>query len=147
MAVSYTHLYFAGTQLPKVGTDHPAFGDAERQVREQIIRLQAVNGNRSPDSFHRELGTLMWDNCGMGRNRAGLEKALKRIPELREEFWKNVRVVGAAEEFNQQLEKAGRVADFLEFGELMCLDADVYKRQLRKVPKTLRLVFTTPKSW
>ena len=123
MAVSYTHLYFAGTQLPKVGTDHPAFGDAERQVREQIIRLQAVNGNRSPDSFHRELGTLMWDNCGMGRNRAGLEKALKRIPELREEFWKNVRVVGAAEEFNQQLEKAGRVADFLEFGELMCLDA------------------------
>ena len=115
--------YFAGTQLPKVGTDHPAFGDAERQVREQIIRLQAVNGNRSPDSFHRELGTLMWDNCGMGRNRAGLEKALKRIPELREEFWKNVRVVGAAEEFNQQLEKAGRVADFLEFGELMCLDA------------------------
>ncbi len=115
--------YFAGTQIPKVGTDHPAFGDAERQVREQIIRLQAVNGNRSPDSFHRELGTLMWDNCGMGRNRAGLEKALKRIPELREEFWKNVRVVGAAEEFNQQLEKAGRVADFLEFGELMCLDA------------------------
>ena len=115
--------YFAGTPLPKVGTDHAAFGDAERQVREQIIRLQAVNGNRSPDSFHRELGTLLWDNCGMGRNRAGLEKALKRIPELRDEFWKNVRVVGSADDFNQQLEKAGRVADFLEFAEVLCLDA------------------------
>jgi len=115
--------YFAGTQIPKVGTDHPAFGDAERQVREQIIRLQAVNGNRSPDSFHRELGTLLWNNCGMGRNRAGLEKALKRIPELRDEFWKNVRVVGGAEDFNQQLEKAGRVADFLEFAEVLVLDA------------------------
>jgi succinate dehydrogenase / fumarate reductase flavoprotein subunit len=115
--------YFGGTQLPKITTDHPAFAETERQVREQILRLQSIKGNRSPDSFHRELGTLMWENCGMGRNRAGLEKALKRIPELRDEFWKNVRVVGAAEEFNQQLEKAGRVADFLEFAELMCLDA------------------------
>ena len=115
--------YFGGTQLPKITTDHPAFAETERQVREQILRLQSIKGNRSLDSFHRELGTLMWENCGMGRNRAGLEKALKRIPELRDEFWKNVRVVGAAEEFNQQLEKAGRVADFLEFAELMCLDA------------------------
>jgi len=115
--------YFASNQLAKVGTDHPAFGEAERQVREQMLRLLSVNGNRSPDSFHRELGAIMWDNCGMGRNRAGLEKALQKIPALREEFWKNVRVVGGQEELNQQLEKAGRVADFLEFAEVMCLDA------------------------
>lgn len=115
--------YFASAPLPKVGTEHPAFGEAERSVREQIIRLLAVKGNRSPDSFHRELGALLWENCGMGRNRAGLEKALQRIPVLREEFWKDVRVVGSNDDFNQEVEKAGRVADFLEFAEVLCLDA------------------------
>ena len=74
-------------------------------------------------SFHRELGKLLWDSCGMARNAEGLKTALRRIPELREEFWKNINVLGSGEEFNQALENAGRVADFLEFAELMCLDA------------------------
>ncbi len=86
-------------------------------------KLLAVGGTRSVDSFHRELGKMLWEYCGMARNAAGLQHCLQRIPELREEFWKNVRVLGVGEELNQSLEKAGRVADFLEFGELMCLDA------------------------
>ena len=86
-------------------------------------KLLSINGTRSVDSFHRELGKLLWDKCGMARTREGLQEALKRIPELRAEFWKNVRVLGNGESFNQGLEKAGRVADFLEFAELMCLDA------------------------
>ena len=86
-------------------------------------RLLEIHGKRTVTSFHRELGKLMWDDCGMARTEAGLKKALKRIPELREEFWKNVNVLGSGEELNQSLENAGRVADFLEFGELMCLDA------------------------
>jgi len=88
-----------------------------------VRKLLSVNGKRSVDSFHRELGKLMWDKCGMARSREGLQQALKRMPELRAEFWKDVRVLGAGESFNQSLEKAGRVADFLEFAELMCLDA------------------------
>lgn len=115
--------YFASTPLPKVGTEHPAFAEAERQVRDQIIRLLSVGGKRSPDSFHRELGAVMWEYCGMGRNRAGLETALQKIPVLREQFWQDVRVVGTQEELNQQLETAGRVADYLEFAEVICLDA------------------------
>ncbi len=83
----------------------------------------SIKGNRSVDSFHRELGLLMWDKCGMARDKAGLEEAIARLPKLREEFWKNVSVLGEGESFNQSLEKAGRVADFLEFGELMCRDA------------------------
>ena len=83
-------------------------------------------------SFHRELGKLLWDKCGMARNEAGLKEALKRIPELREEFWKNVKVTGDGEELNQDLEHAGRVADFLEFGELLCLDALHAQRILRR---------------
>jgi succinate dehydrogenase / fumarate reductase flavoprotein subunit len=82
-----------------------------------------VKGNRSVDSFHRELGLLLWDKCGMARDRAGLGEALERLPKLREEFWANVSVPGSGAQLNQSLEKAGRVADFLEFGELMCLDA------------------------
>jgi succinate dehydrogenase / fumarate reductase flavoprotein subunit len=82
-----------------------------------------VKGKRTVDSFHRELGLLIWDKCGMARNREGLEEALERIPKLREEFWSNVCVLGSGETFNQSLEKAGRVADFLDFGELMCRDA------------------------
>ena len=85
--------------------------------------LLAIDGTRSVDSFHKELGHVMWNECGMARNREGLERALQRIPELRDEFWQSVRVPGSAETLNQSLEKAGRVADFLEFGELMCRDA------------------------
>jgi succinate dehydrogenase / fumarate reductase flavoprotein subunit len=115
--------YLAATKLDKVDATHAAFGEAEEGVRNKIKRLIAVKGKRTVDSFHRELGKIMWEDCGMARNAKGLEHALAKIPELREEFWKNVRVPGGNEELNQSLEKAGRVADFLELGELMCLDA------------------------
>jgi succinate dehydrogenase / fumarate reductase flavoprotein subunit len=92
-------------------------------VTERTSRLLGVNGSRSVDSFHRELGGIMWDWCGMARNATGLRLALERIPALREEFWQNLRVLGQGEELNQSLEKAGRVADYMEFAELMCLDA------------------------
>jgi len=85
--------------------------------------LLKVNGTRSADSFHRELGLLLWDKCGMSRNEQGLREALRKIPELRAEFWRDVRVPGDEEDYNQSLERAGRVADFLEFAELMCIDA------------------------
>jgi succinate dehydrogenase / fumarate reductase flavoprotein subunit len=101
---------------PEVRATEAATGD-------RIKRLLAVNGTRTVDSFHRELGRIMWDDCGMARSAVGLGEALKRIPELRAEFWRSVRVLGKGEEFNQSLEKAGRVADFLEFAELMCRDA------------------------
>ncbi|MGW0804290.1 fumarate reductase/succinate dehydrogenase flavoprotein subunit [Nonomuraea sp. NPDC002799] len=103
--------------------DEEAVAEAEIKVRGKIDRLLAVNGTRTPDSFHRELGKLMWEYCGMERTEESLRKALERIPELREEFWQNVKVSGAAEELNQTLEKAGRVADFFDLAELMCLDA------------------------
>ena len=96
---------------------------AEDEVRTRTKRMLDVHGKRSVDSFHRELGLLLWDKCGMARNAAGLEEAIARIPRLREEFWSNVNVPGDEETFNQSLERAGRVADFLEFGELMCRDA------------------------
>lgn len=115
--------YFASAKLDKVDTSHPEFARVEGEAKSRIDALLRVSGKRSPDSFHRELGGIMWDYCGMARNRAGLEKALQRIPALREEFWQNVRVLGAAEELNTQIEKAGRVADFLEFAEVMCRDA------------------------
>ena len=95
----------------------------ESDVSERVNRLLAINGHRSVDSFHRELGRIMWDWCGMARNARGLTLALERIPELREEFWRDVRVLGQGEELNQSLEKAGRVADYMEFAELMCRDA------------------------
>jgi succinate dehydrogenase / fumarate reductase flavoprotein subunit len=95
----------------------------ETEVRARVSRLLAVNGDRSPDDFHRELGQLMWDHCGMERGEAGLRKALERIPALREEFWRRIRVLGTGDSLNQSLEKAGRVADFLELAELMCVDA------------------------
>ncbi|MGA4579302.1 fumarate reductase/succinate dehydrogenase flavoprotein subunit [Limisphaera sp. VF-2] len=104
-------------------TDHPAFAEAEAEVTTRLRRLLGCRGKRTPTEFHRELGQLMWDYCGMSRNRAGLELALRRIPELREEFWHNVNVPGEATTLNQALEKANRVADFLELAELMCLDA------------------------
>jgi succinate dehydrogenase / fumarate reductase flavoprotein subunit len=115
--------YLAQAKLEPVGTDHAAFRDAEKTVREKAERLLAVNGPRTVDSFHKELGRIMWENCGMARDRAGLEEALARIPELRDRFWKEVRVPGSGQNINQSLEKAGRVADYLEFAELMCIDA------------------------
>ena len=115
--------YLGSTKLAKVGTDHAAFKTAEQGVRDRVRKLLSINGTRSVDSFHRELGKLLWDKCGMARTREGLQEALKKIPEIRAEFWKNVRVLGNGESLNQGLEKAGRVADFFEFAELMCLDA------------------------
>ncbi|CAN5298375.1 fumarate reductase/succinate dehydrogenase flavoprotein subunit [soil metagenome] len=106
-----------------VPTDDPAFTQVEREVDDQINRYLAVKGTRSVDYFHRELGKIMWDYCGMARNRQGLEKALSEIPALREEFETDVRVLGSAQTLNQSVEKVGRVADFFELGELMCQDA------------------------
>ena len=96
---------------------------AEAAVDAGTKRLLGIKGKRTVDSFHRELGHIMWEYCGMARNKEGLTKALGLIPKLRDEFWKNVSVLGSNEDFNQSLEKAGRVADFLEFAELMCRDA------------------------
>ena len=115
--------YLASTKLAKVTTDHPDFVAARQAVEERTQRLLAVKGTRTVDSFHRELGKILWDKCGMARDAAGLKQALAEIPKLREEFWRDVRVPGVGAELNQSLEKAGRVADFLEFAELMCLDA------------------------
>jgi succinate dehydrogenase / fumarate reductase flavoprotein subunit len=115
--------YLASTKLEKVDTSHAAVRDAEANVTRQTNRLLEIRGKRTVASFHRELGKLMWDDCGMARTEATLKKALQRVPELREEFWNSVNVLGGGEELNQALENAGRVADFLEFGELMCQDA------------------------
>lgn len=115
--------YLARTPLEPVGADQPAVRAAEAEVDRRTQRLLDVDGSRSVDSFHRELGRLMWDKCGMARTEAGLLEALERIPEIRAEFWRDVRVLGSAATFNQSLEKAGRVADFMEFAELMCRDA------------------------
>jgi succinate dehydrogenase / fumarate reductase flavoprotein subunit len=108
---------------PVVPVDDPAFKDAEHAVDEQVTRMLSVNGKRTVDDIHRELGKVLWDNCGMSRSEQSLSKALSEIPAIRDEFWKNVRVLGENESRNQSLEKAGRVADFLEFGELMVRDA------------------------
>jgi len=107
----------------RLPADHAAFRDAENEARARLQRLLAVNGRRTVDAFHRELGKLLWDQCGMSRNARGLRAALDRIPALREEFWQDVRVTGRSDDFNQTLEKAARVADFLEFAELMVYDA------------------------
>ena len=115
--------YLAGIKKDAVDTKHAAFRDAEAAVDARIKKLLAVKGKRTVDSFSKELGKIMWEYCGMARNKAGLETALKKIPALREEFWKGVTVAGQPGELNQSLERAGRVADFLELGELMCLDA------------------------
>jgi succinate dehydrogenase / fumarate reductase flavoprotein subunit len=120
----YTMGNFLGaTKQTKVDTSHAAFKEAESRVAGQIKQLLSINGSRTVDTFHRDLGKIMWELCGMGRNEAGLKTALGKIPELRERYWKEVRVLGENEEINQSLEKAGRVADFLELGELMCRDA------------------------
>jgi succinate dehydrogenase / fumarate reductase flavoprotein subunit len=102
---------------------HPAVRQTVGEVEARINKLLSIRGRRTPDSFHRELGALVWDQCGMARTEQGLKTALAKIPQLREEFWSNLTVPGTGAELNQSLEKAGRVADFLEFGELMCRDA------------------------
>ena len=115
--------YLATQKLAKVDVTHGAFREAVSAVSERTNRFLSINGKRTVASFHRELGKIMWDHCGMSRNGAGLKLALKRIPELRDEFWRDVNVPGSDVELNQALEKAGRVADFFELGELMCIDA------------------------
>jgi succinate dehydrogenase / fumarate reductase flavoprotein subunit len=115
--------YLASARPAKVDTSHAAFREAEAQVAERTKRFLSIKGKRTVDSFHRELGQIMWDYCGMARNDAGLRKALELIPVLREEFWRDVNVPGSDQNLNQALEKAGRVADFLELAELMCRDA------------------------
>lgn len=115
--------YFASNKPNRPATTHPEFKKAEEDARARLKRLLSSSGKRTPRSFHRELGQLIWNHCGMARSREGLTAALRRIPELREEFWKTVAVTGGVEGFNQTLEHAGRVADFMEFAELMCLDA------------------------
>ncbi len=115
--------YLAGYAKEEVSTEHPSFRDAEKQVREKIDRLLAIGGKRTVDDFHRQLGLIMWDYCGMARTNEGLEKARRMVQQLRAEFWENALVPGDDQDFNQSLERAGRVADFMEFAELMIVDA------------------------
>ncbi len=115
--------YLAGESWDKVTPDHPAFDETAAAVNERISRLLSIGGKRTVDDIHRELGQIMWDYCGMSRNNEGLEKARGKIQALREEFWANALVPGRNEDLNQSLERAGRVADFLEFAELMVIDA------------------------
>jgi succinate dehydrogenase / fumarate reductase flavoprotein subunit len=115
--------YLAGTSLEPVTAGHPSFEDSIQSVRERNDRLLSIQGKRTVDDFHRRLGQIMWDECGMARNDTGLAKAQPMIQELREEFWQNVLVPGDGKDFNQSLERAGRVSDFLEFAELMVIDA------------------------
>jgi len=106
-----------------ISTDHPAFAEAEKAVRERINKLLNIKGKQSPESFHKRLGKIMWDKCGMARSEKGLKEAIAEIQALKNEFWSDVRILGDADEFNPELDKAGRVADFIELGELMCVDA------------------------
>ncbi|MBM3840755.1 MAG: fumarate reductase/succinate dehydrogenase flavoprotein subunit [Verrucomicrobia bacterium] len=115
--------YFASTKPLKPSSNHPEFKKAEEEVRARTQKLLSIRGRRTVTSLHRELGKLLWDKCGMARHEAGLKDALKRIPELRAEFWENATVTGESQELNQALEHAGRVADFMDFAELLCLDA------------------------
>ncbi len=115
--------YLSGLLGEALSTDTDAFHSTEGEVAERVRRLVSIGGKRSADSFHRELGRLVWEYCGIARNAAGLKKALELIPALREEFWRDLRIVGGAEQLNQELEKAGRVADYFELAELMCRDA------------------------
>src|SRR4029078_12835895 len=115
--------YLAGQMGKRPSPESPEFQETENSVRARIEKLLNVNGTRSADSFHRELGVLLWDNCGMSRNEEGLREALRKISELRDEFWRDVRVPGDQEDYNQSLERAGRVADLLGVGEISSLDS------------------------
>jgi succinate dehydrogenase / fumarate reductase, flavoprotein subunit len=109
--------------IEKLNVNHPEFEKAEKEVQERVNALLNIKGNKSPESFHKRLGKIMWDKCGMARNAEGLKHAISEIRALKAEFWKDVKVMGAQNEFNPELDKASRVADFIELGELMCLDA------------------------
>jgi succinate dehydrogenase / fumarate reductase flavoprotein subunit len=115
--------YLASQSLPKITNEHPAFTDAAENAQKQINALLAVKGRRTIREIHRELGAILWDDVGMARTEASLRDALERIPKLRDEFWHNVSVPGSPDNLNQSLEYAGRVADYLEFAELLTLDA------------------------
>lgn len=115
--------YLADGPFDAIDESHPAAVEAKKQVTDRIEKLLSVNGTRTVDSFHRELGNIMWEYCGMARSEGGLLKAIELIRELRTEFWRNVKVTGVNEDLNQTLERAGRVADFIDLGELMCIDA------------------------
>jgi len=115
--------YLTGTDLPEVTTDHAAFKETENDAQSRIDHLLSIKGKRTVDDFHKELGLIMWDYCGMARTNEGLEKARNLIRQLRGEFWENVTVPGSGRDFNQSLERAGRAADYLEFAELMVMDA------------------------
>lgn len=121
--IPYTIGGYVANIREQVGTDHPSFGETLDKVMSRVDKLLAVNGRRTVDDFHRELGLILWDNCGMSRNEAGLKKAKEKVGEIREEFWENLTVTGSNGEFNQTLERAGRVADFMEFADLMVHDA------------------------
>lgn len=116
--------YLSGEIKTKsIPTDHPAFVEAEKSVKDRINKLLSIKGTQSPESFHKRLGKIMWDKCGMARNEKGLKEAIAEIQALKKEFWSDVRILGDADGFNPELDKAGRVADFIELGELMCVDA------------------------
>jgi succinate dehydrogenase / fumarate reductase flavoprotein subunit len=115
--------YIASERIDQVTVDHPAFDEAEREANERIEKLLSIKGGRTVDDFHRELGLVVWDYCGMSRSEKGLNEAREKVRSIREEFWQNVTVSGTQGEFNKVLERAGRVADFMEFAELMMCDA------------------------
>ncbi len=123
--IPYTVSAFMATQIrtPAIPTSHPAFEEAEKAVRERIEKLMSIKGTESVESFHKRLGKIMWEKCGMARNDKGLREGIEEIRALRKEFWENVKVPGEIFEMNPELDKAGRVADFLELGELICIDA------------------------
>jgi succinate dehydrogenase / fumarate reductase flavoprotein subunit len=106
-----------------IPTDHPAFIEAEQQAADRINKLISINGTKTVESFHKRLGKIMWDQCGMARSEKGLTKAIEEIRQLKKEFWSDVKIPGSVNEMNPELDKAGRVADFIELGELMCIDA------------------------
>ena len=122
--IPYTIGSYLATQMgKKISVDRPEFKAVEQEVRDRVTRLLSIKGKKTVTTFHRELGLLLWEKCGMARSASGLQEALQQIPAIREEFWQNVNVLGDSRDFCQSLEHAGRVADFLEFAELMCLDA------------------------
>lgn len=123
--IPYTIGNFLADEIrtPAIPTTHPAFEEAEKKVSDRINQLMNIKGKQSVESLHKRLGKIMWDKCGMARNKQGLEEAIKEIQELKKEFWSDLKIPGGIKEMNPELDKAGRVADFLELGELMCIDA------------------------
>jgi len=110
-------------RIASISTDHPAFAETEKMVSDRLTLLMSIKGKQTVESFHKRLGKIMWDKCGMARSTEGLKEAISQIQALKKEFWSDVRIPGEINEFNIELDKAGRVADFIELGELMCVDA------------------------